>query len=223
MIRVLLADDEAMIRSALAALLGLEDDIEIVAECVDGEQAVDEALRVRPDVCLLDLEMPGLDGVEAAARIGGSAGTRCVVVTRHARPGVLRRALAAGVAGFLPKSRSADEVAAVIRTVAAGGRYVDPEVAADALSDARCPLTDRELDVLRAGRRGETTAQIARSLSLAPGTVRNHVSAVLGKLGLESRQQAVLMAEERGWIELAYGSRTLPSRSTRSPSATSES
>lgn len=200
MIRVLLADDEAMIRSALAALLRLEDDIDIVAECVDGDEAVAEAIRLQPDVCLLDLEMPGLDGAEVAARLRRTSATRCVVVTRHARPGVLRRALASGVAGFLPKSRSADEVAEVIRRVAAGGRYVDPEVAADALSDERCPLTDRELDVLRVGRRGETTAQIARTLSLAPGTVRNHVSAVLGKLGLESRQQAVLMAEERGWI-----------------------
>ncbi|UOR00901.1 response regulator transcription factor [Leucobacter allii] len=200
MIRVLLADDEAMIRSALAALLRLEDDIDIVAECVDGDEAVAEAVRLQPDVCLLDLEMPGLDGAEVAERLRRTSATRCVVVTRHARPGVLRRALASGVAGFLPKSRGADEVAEVIRRVAAGGRYVDPEVAADALSDERCPLTDREIDVLRVGRRGETTAQIARSLSLAPGTVRNHVSAVLGKLGLESRQQAVLMAEERGWI-----------------------
>ena len=110
------------------------------------------------------------------------------------------RALASGVSGFLPKSRGADEVAEVIRRVAAGGRYVDPEVAADALSDERCPLTDRELDVLRAGRRGETTGQIARSLSLAPGTVRNHVSAILSKLAVSTRQQAVLFAEERGWI-----------------------
>ncbi|MBN6190791.1 MULTISPECIES: response regulator transcription factor [Microbacterium] len=200
MIRVLLADDEGMIRSALAALLRLEDDIEVVAECADGEQAVAEALRLRPDVCLLDLEMPGLDGVQVAERLGREIATRCVVVTRHARPGVLRRALASGVSGFLPKSRGADEVAAVIRRVAAGARYVDPEIAADALSDERSPLTDRELDVLRAGRRGETTGQIARALSLAPGTVRNHISVILGKLSVATRQQAVLLAEERGWI-----------------------
>lgn len=200
MIRVLIADDEGMIRSALAALLRLEADIEVVAECSDGEQAVAEALRVAPDVCLLDLEMPGLDGVEVAARLTRALPTRCIVITRHARPGVLRRALAAGVSGFVPKSRDAAEVAAVIRTVAVGRRYVDPEVAADALSDERSPLTDRELDVLRAGRRGETTGQIARALSLAPGTVRNHVSAVLGKLSVSTRQQAVLIAEERGWI-----------------------
>ncbi len=200
MIRVLLADDEAMIRSALAALLGLEKDIEVVAECADGLEAVAAAERLIPDICLLDLEMPGLDGVEVAERLRRSIPSRCIVVTRHARPGVLRRALASGVAGFLPKSRGAHEVAEVIRRVASGGRYVDPEVAADALSDARCPLTDRELDVLRAGRRGETTGQIARALSLAPGTVRNHVSAVLSKLQVASRQQAVILAEERGWI-----------------------
>jgi len=200
MIRVLLADDEAMIRSALAALLRLEDDIDVVAECADGLQAVAVAEKLRPDICLLDLEMPGLDGVEVAERLSRTITARFVVVTRHARPGVLRRALASGVAGFLPKSRGADEVAAVIRRVAAGGRYVDPEVAADALSDERSPLTDRELDVLRAGRRGETTGQIAKRLSLAPGTVRNHISAILAKLHVATRQQAVLMAEERGWI-----------------------
>lgn len=200
MITVLLADDEAMIRSALAALLRLENDIEVVAECADGAEALVEATRLRPDVCLLDLEMPGLDGVEVAEQLRRTVATRCIVVTRHARPGVLRRALASGVAGFLPKSRGADEVADVIRRVAGGARYVDPEVAADALSDERSPLTDRELDVLRAGRRGETTGQIARSLSLAPGTVRNHISSVLSKLAVGTRQQATLIAEERGWL-----------------------
>jgi len=200
MIRVLLADDEAMIRSALAALLRLEDDIDVVAECADGAEALETALRLRPDVCLLDLEMPHLDGVEVADRLRRTVATRCIVVTRHARPGVLRRALAAGVVGFLPKSRGAGDVADVIRRVVAGARYVDPEVAADALSAERSPLTDRELDVLRAGRRGETTGQIARTLSLAPGTVRNHVSAILTKLALDTRQQAVFLAEERGWL-----------------------
>ncbi|NQX29005.1 response regulator transcription factor [Microbacteriaceae bacterium VKM Ac-2854] len=197
---MLLADDEAMIRSALAALLRLEDDIDVIAECANGEEAIVEAELLHPDVCLLDLEMPGLDGVEVAERLRRTVAARCVVVTRHARPGVLRRALTAGVAGFVPKSRDAGDLAAVIRRVAAGARYVDPEIAADALSDERCPLTDRELDVLRAGRRGETTAQIAGALSLAPGTVRNHVSAVLAKLAVETRQQAVLLAQQRGWI-----------------------
>ena len=199
-IRVLIADDEGMIRSALAALLRLEGDIDVIAECSDGEQAVAEAERLQPDVCLLDLEMPGLDGVEVAENLRRTVATRFVIVTRHARPGVLRRALAAGVSGFLPKSREAGEVAAVIRQVAAGGRYIDPEIAADALSDERCPLTIRELDVLRLGQHGETTAQIARALNLAPGTVRNHISLVLTKLSVDTRQQAVIMARERGWI-----------------------
>lgn len=200
MIRVLIADDEDMIRTALATLLALEDDLEVVAECADGETAVTRALELRPDVCLLDLEMPGIDGVEAAARIRQRIPARCVVVTRHARPGVLRRALSAGVDGFVPKSRPAGDVAAVIREVTAGRRYVDPEIAADALSDERSPLTDRELDVLRAGARGETIADIAASLHLSAGTVRNHVSSILGKLGLATRQQAAITARERGWI-----------------------
>ncbi|RLK47872.1 response regulator transcription factor [Microbacterium telephonicum] len=200
MIRVLIADDEDMIRSALASLLRLEDDLEIVAECADGESAVDQALALRPDVCLLDLEMPGIDGVEAAARIRRHVPARCIVVTRHARPGVLRRALSEGVDGFVPKSRRAEDVAAVIRDVAAGRRYVDPEIAADALRDERSPLTDRELDVLRVGQRGETIAQIAATLHLSGGTVRNHVSSILGKLHVPTRQQAAIVARERGWI-----------------------
>jgi two-component system response regulator DesR len=200
MIRVLIADDEDMIRTALAALLRLEPDLDVVAECASGEEALVAAVRARPDVCLLDLEMPGIDGIDTAARLARTVPTRCLVVTRHARPGVLRRALQAGVDGFLPKSRPAQDVAEVIRLVAAGHRYVDPEVAADALADERSPLTDRELDVLRAGRRGETIAQIAAAVSLSPGTVRNHESSVLGKLGVATRQQAVLVAEERGWI-----------------------
>lgn len=200
MIRVLLADDEDMIRTALASLLRLEDDLEVIAECSNGSAAVEEALRLKPDICLLDLEMPGLDGVEVAERLQGVPEVRCIVVTRHARPGVLRRALSAGVEGFIPKSRRAEEVADIIRRVAAGRRYVDPEIAADALADERSPLTDRELDVLRAGQRGETIAQIARTLHLSPGTVRNHVSSVLGKLSVATRQQATVVARERGWI-----------------------
>ncbi|NHT17210.1 response regulator transcription factor [Cellulomonas sp. IC4_254] len=200
MIRVLIADDEDMIRTALAALLRLEPDLDVVAECASGAEALAAAERARPDVCVLDLEMPGVDGIDTAARLARTVPTRCLVVTRHARPGVLRRALQAGVDGFLPKSRPAQDVAEVIRLVAAGRRYVDPEVAADALADERSPLTDRELDVLRAGRRGETIAQIAAAVHLSPGTVRNHVSSVLGKIGVATRQQAVLTAEERGWI-----------------------
>ena len=200
MIRVLLADDEDMIRTALASLLRLEDDLEVIAECSTGTAAVEEALRLKPDICLLDLEMPGLDGVEVAERLQGLPEVRCIVVTRHARPGVLRRALSAGGEGFIPKSRRAEEVADIIRRVAAGRRYVDPEIAADALADERSPLTDRELDVLRAGQRGETIAEIARTLHLSPGTVRNHVSSARGKLAVSTRQQATGVARERGWI-----------------------
>ena len=200
MIRVLIADDEDMIRTALASLLRLENDLEIVAECRSGTEAVEEALRLEPDICLLDLEMPGLDGVEVATRLRTRSSARCIVVTRHARPGVLRRALQAGVEGFVPKSRRAEEVADIIRRVASGRRYVDPEIAADALADERSPLTDRELDVLREGKRGETVAQIAAALHLSPGTVRNHVSSALGKLSVSTRQQATVVASERGWI-----------------------
>lgn len=200
MIRVLLADDEDMIRTALATLLGLEDDIEVVAECRDGAEAVDAAGRLEPDVCVLDLEMPHLDGVEVAERLRHTVATRCVVVTRHARPGVLRRALTAGVQGFVPKSRPASDVAQVIREVAAGRRYVDPEVAADALSAERSPLTDRELDVLRAAGGHATSTDIAEELHLSEGTVRNHISSILQKLDLSTRYQAVDLARERGWI-----------------------
>ena len=200
MIRVLLADDEDMIRTALAALLRLEPDIEVVAECRNGAEAVAEATRLGPDVCLLDVEMPVLDGVAAAEQLRRLSPARVIMVTRHARPGVLRRALQAGVAGFLPKSRRAEDVAEVIRLVAQGRRYVDPEIAADALAAERSPLTDRELDVLRAGVGGQPVSQIAAELHLSPGTVRNYVSSILTKLGLENRQQAVLEAQERGWI-----------------------
>lgn len=201
MIRVLIADDEVMIRSALVALLNLEPDLEVVAECADGAQALEMIQRIKPDVCLLDLEMPHMDGVEVVEQLHKRlVETKCVVVTRHARPGVLRRALASGVAGFLPKSRGAGEVAQVIRQVAQGARYVDPEIAASALSQAPSPLTARELDVLRAGSRGETTAQISKAVMLAPGTVRNHISTILAKTGARTRQQATEIALENGWL-----------------------
>ena len=200
MIRVLLADDEAMIRSALSALLSLEPDIEVVAECSDGEQAVAEALRIVPDVCLLDLEMPGIDGVEVAARVTRSIATRCIVVTRHARPGVLRRALASKVSGFVPKSTPAEDLAHVIRDVAAGRRYIDPEIAATALTAERCPLTDRELDALRFSRSTTSVQQIADRLHLAQGTVRNYLSSAMTKLDASSRHEAAEKAWQQGWI-----------------------
>lgn len=189
-IRVLVADDEVLIRGAVEALLALEEDLEVLPGISDGIAAVAAAQEHRPDVCLLDLEMPGLDGVEAAQQILRSVPTKVVIFTRHARPGVLRRALAEQVSGFVPKSTPAEELAVVLRQVVAGRRYVDPEIAASALTAERSPLTERELDVLRAGRDAARVEDIAAALHLAPGTVRNHVSNAIGKLGVRTRQEA---------------------------------
>ncbi|XKH53261.1 response regulator transcription factor [Citricoccus nitrophenolicus] len=200
MIRLLIADDEVLIRGALETLLGLEEDFEVVAGVDNGLQAVAAARELAPDVCLLDLEMPEMDGVEAAGQILRQVATKVIIVTRHARPGVLRRALSAKVSGFVPKSTPAEELAKVIRDVAAGKRYVDPDIAATALGGERSPLTDRELDVLRAGRDAATVQQIAERLHPAPGTVRNYLSSAMGKLGVGTRREASQMAWEQGWI-----------------------
>ncbi|WP_336639078.1 response regulator transcription factor [Micrococcus luteus] len=199
-IRVLVADDEVLIRGAVEALLALEEDLEVLPGVSDGIAAVAAAQEHRPDVCLLDLEMPGLDGVEAARQILRLVPTKVVIFTRHARPGVLRRALAEQVSGFVPKSTPAEELAVVLRQVVAGRRYVDPEIAASALTAERSPLTERELDVLRAGRDAARVEDIAAALHLAPGTVRNHVSNAIGKLGVRTRQEAERAAWEAGWI-----------------------
>lgn len=199
-IRVLVADDEVLIRGAVEALLTLEDDLEVLPGVSDGTAAVAAAQEHRPDVCLLDLEMPGLDGVEAAQQILRSVPTKVVIFTRHARPGVLRRALAEKVAGFVPKSTPAEELADVLRQVAAGKRYVDPEIAATALAGEQSPLTERELDVLRVGRTAHRVEEIAQALHLAPGTVRNHLSNAMAKLGVRTRQEAAQRAWEEGWI-----------------------
>ena len=199
-IRVLVADDEVLIRGAVEALLALEEDLEVLPGVSDGIAAVAAAQEHRPDVCLLDLEMPGLDGVEAARQILRSVPTKVVIFTRHARPGVLRRALAEQVSGFVPKSTPAEELAVVLRQVVAGRRYVDPEIAASALTAERSPLTECELDVLRAGRDAARVEDIAAALHLAPGTVRNHVSNAIGKLGVRTRQEAERAAWEAGWI-----------------------
>lgn len=199
-IRVLVADDEVLIRGAVEALLALEEDLEVLPGISDGIAAVAAAQEHRPDVCLLDLEMPGLDGVGAARQILRSVPTKVVIFTRHARPGVLRRALAEQVSGFVPKSTPAEELAVVLRQVVAGRRYVDPEIAASALTAERSPLTERELDVLRAGRDAARVEDIAAALHLAPGTVRNHISNAIGKLGVRTRQEAERAAWEAGWI-----------------------
>lgn len=200
MIRVLLADDEDLTRGALATLLDLEDDLEVVAEVATTTAAVDRARELRPDLAVLDLEMPPADGLQAAREIRDQLPTKVVLVTRHARPGVLRRALAADVSGFVPKTTPAARLAEILRQVADGGRWVDPEIAASALVEDDCPLTDRELDVLRAGRDGEPIDEIADKVHLAPGTVRNYVSSSLQKLDAPSRHAAVNHAWEQGWI-----------------------
>lgn len=200
-IRLLIADDEQLIRGALEALLGLEPDIEIVAGADDGVMAAELTLGLLPDVCLLDLEMPRADGIEAAEKIIAEAPeVRVIIVTRHARPGVLRRALAARISGFVPKSTPAGELADVIRDVAAGKRYIDPEIAAAALTAERCPLTERELDVLRVTRTSSSVQDIAEALFLSTGTVRNYLSAAMTKLGAANRRDAAEQAWQQGWI-----------------------
>lgn len=199
-IRLLIADDEHLIRGALEALLGLEPDIEVVASADNGVTAVELAIATKPDICLLDLEMPQADGLEAAARILAAVNTRVIIVTRHARPGVLRRALATRVSGFVPKSTPAEDLADVIRDVAAGKRYIDAEIAAIALAADRCPLTDRELDALRISRSAIGVQQIADQLHLAPGTVRNYLSSAMTKLNASSRHEAAEKAWQQGWI-----------------------
>jgi two-component system response regulator DesR len=200
MIRLLLADDEDMLRGALAALLAMEDDLTVVAEASTSTDAVRLAREHHPDIAILDLEMPPDDGLLAAEQIRAELPTRILLVTRHARPGVLRRALAAGVAGFVPKTTPASRLAEIVRDVAAGRRYIDPDVAASALTEHDCPLSDRELEILRASRSGASIAEIAAHVHLAPGTVRNYISSAMTKLDAPSRHAAAHRAWQEGWI-----------------------
>ena len=200
MIRLLVADDEDLLRGALAALLELEEDLSVVAEAATSTDAVRLAREYRPDIAVLDLEMPPADGLRAAEEIRAALPTRIVLVTRHARPAVLRRALSAGVSGFVPKTTPAARLAEIIRDIASGRRYVDPDIAASALTEDDCPLTDRELQVLRAARTGASVSEIADQVHLAPGTVRNYLSAAMTKLGVSSRHAAAHRAWEQGWI-----------------------
>ena len=201
MIRVLLADDEQLIRTALATLVGLEDDVEVVGQAASGPEAVAVARSVQPDVAVLDLQMPGMDGIEVAAALREQVpGCGVVIVTGHGRPGHLKRALATGVRGFLPKTTSAAVLASVIRTVDAGGRHVDPELAADAIAAGDSPLTPREADVLELAAGGASVEEIAVRASLSPGTVRNYLSAAVQKLGVANRHEAVSRAQAAGWI-----------------------
>lgn len=201
MIRVLIAEDQAMVRGALASLLSLEGDIEVVAEVDRGDRVLAAVRRTRPDVALLDIEMPGGDGIAAAAELAREAPqTRSLILTTFGRPGYLRRALRSGASGFLLKDAPAGELAAAIRTVVAGERAVDPVLAAEALAEGESPLSPREHDVLAAASGHETAAEIAAELHLSEGTVRNYLSAAIRKLGARNRREAVEVALRKGWL-----------------------
>ncbi|PWU58702.1 DNA-binding response regulator [Micromonospora globispora] len=200
-IRLLLADDQALVRGALAALLSLEPDLTVVAEVGRGDEVVPEALRTTPHVALLDVEMPGLDGIAATTALRAAVpGCRVLVVTTFGRPGYLRRAMEAGANGFLVKDTPARQLADAVRRVHAGLRVVDPTLAAETLATGASPLTERETAVLRTARGGGTVADLAAMLHLSEGTVRNHLSAAIGKTGARNRADAVRIAEENGWL-----------------------
>jgi two-component system response regulator DesR len=200
-IRVLLAEDQTMVRGALASLLDLEPDIEVVAQVARGDEVEAAAVTHRPDVALLDIEMPGMSGLDVAERLAQHVpDCRVLILTTFGRPGYLRRAIASGAAGFMLKDAPITELAGAIRRAAAGERVVDPGLAAAALSEGDSPLTPREHEVLVASRQHATVAEIAGALYLSPGTVRNHLSSVMQKLGAPNRAEALRVAEEKGWL-----------------------
>ncbi len=201
MIRVLLADDQALVRGALAAMLGLEPDIEVVAQVSSGDEVLPAAKESNPDVALLDVQMPGKDGITAAAELHRAVPTcRIVVCTTFGRPGYLSRAMAAGAVGFVVKDAPPEQLVDAVRRVHAGLRVVDPALAAESLATGQSPLTDRERDVLRAASAGGTIADVAKVLSLSQGTVRNHLSSAIGKTGARTRAEAARVAEDHGWL-----------------------
>lgn len=200
MIRLLLAEDQAMLRGALAALLGMESDLEVVASVGDGETAWRELQRLTPDVLLTDIEMPGLTGLELAQRITRhELPIKVVIITTFARAGFLRRALDAGVRGYLLKDAPAEHLADAIRQVHRGGRAIDPQLALEAWGDAD-PLTDRERQALRLAGEGLSAGDIAERLNLSHGTVRNYLSEAIGKLGVGNRIEAYRLARQKGWL-----------------------
>ena len=210
-IRIVVADDETLIREALEAILSLQADIDVVAVAASGTEAIVQIERHRPDVAVLDLLMPGADGIEVAAAISDSSRsshssqrtlqeTKCLILTSHARPGYLKRALAAGVRGFVPKTTPAARLTEIIRRLHAGQRYVDPELSAEAIAAGDSPLTPREADVLELAAGGAPVEEIARRAALSPGTVRNYLSAASLKLGAPNRHAAAEIARTKGWI-----------------------
>lgn len=205
MIKVLLADDQALIRQALAALLNLEHDLEVVGQASDGAEAIKLAAERHPDVIVMDIQMPDSsgcgDGITATAEIvAADAAVRVIIVTTFGRPGYLRRAMEAGAVGYMVKDAPADQLVEGIRRVHRGLRVVDPTLAAASLSVGASPLTERETEVLSAAARGGATSAIAAAVFLSEGTVRNHLSSAMGKLGAATRAEAVRIATENGWL-----------------------
>ncbi|WP_411140509.1 response regulator [Streptomyces sp. x-80] len=201
MIKLLLAEDQGMMRGALALLLDLEEDMEVVAQVPAGDQIVDAALAARPDVALLDIELPGRSGLDAAADLRDRLPScKVLIVTTFGRPGYLRRAMEAGASGFLVKDGPVEDLAAAVRRVLAGERVIDPGLAAAALSAGPNPLTQRERDVLTAAVDGATVSDIAGKLHLSQATVRNYLSAAIGKTGTRNRMEAVRAARRNGWL-----------------------
>ncbi|HEX4215340.1 MAG TPA: response regulator transcription factor [Candidatus Dormibacteraeota bacterium] len=201
MIRVLLAEDQDMVRGAIAALLSLEPDIEVVAEVDRGDQVLAEARGHHPEVALLDIEMPGADGISVAADLRRELPEcRVLILTTFGKPGYLRRAMASGASGFMLKDAPAEELAIAIRRTMAGERVLDPQLAAIALSEGDSPLSPRETEVLRASVGGASVAQVASRLFLSEGTVRNHLSAAIQKLQVHNRTEAAQVAREKGWL-----------------------
>lgn len=201
MIRVLLAEDQDMVRGAIAALLSLEPDIQIVAQVDRGDTVLKQALEHRPDVALVDIEMPGRDGIDAAAELHREfPECRVLILTTFGRPGLMRRAMAAGASGFMLKDARAEELAVAIRRTAAGERVVDPQLAAQALSEGKSPLSPREAEVLAESSDGSSVIEVASRLHLSEGTVRNYLSAVIQKLNARNRADAARIARVKGWL-----------------------
>lgn len=200
-IRLLLVDDQALVRGALGALLNLEPDLEVVGYASDGTEAVTKVARLQPNVCLMDIQMPGLDGIAATQQVRAAhPGTRVLIVTTFARPGYLRAALEAGAGGFIVKDAPPEQLADAVRRVHAGLRVVDPTLAAESLFEGANPLSEREQQVLRLADQGLSATEIAAEVYLSAGTVRNHLSSAIGKTDASNRAQAARIARDKGWI-----------------------